>query len=155
VKTLVVGLGNPILGDDGVGWKVAQEVESRLQDRAAVMVECLSLGGLSLMERLIGYDRAIIVDAFSSDRPAGTVFCLDLAELPNYSSFHTSNPHDTSLQNALAFGRALGAHLPKQVQVVGLAVRRPYDFSEALTPEVGAAVPGAVRAVLNLIDEMA
>jgi Ni,Fe-hydrogenase maturation factor len=50
-KTLVIGLGNPILGDDGVGWVVAREVEDRLpQMDHPVEVDCLSLGGLSLME---------------------------------------------------------------------------------------------------------
>jgi hydrogenase maturation protease len=76
-RTLVVGLGNPILGDDGVGWRIAEEVSRRsgipvgdaplrgpqTSHREPVTIECYSLAGLSLMERLIGYDRVILVDA--------------------------------------------------------------------------------------------
>ncbi len=60
-STLVVGLGNPILSDDGVGWRVAERVREAVDD-AEVDVLCLSLGGLSLVEHLAGYRRAIIVE---------------------------------------------------------------------------------------------
>jgi hydrogenase maturation protease len=155
---IVVGLGNPILGDDGVGWKVAEEVKNRLEEKSTglpqplpVAVECCSLGGLSLMEQLIGFDRAIIVDAFAVNRPAGTIFAVGLKELPNHSSLHAASAHDTSLQNALAMGRTMGAHLPKEVTLVGVATEQQFEFSEELTPNVAAAVPQAVQIVLNLI----
>ena len=60
MKTLVVGLGNPTLGDDGVGWKVAEEIEQHLPHGQSIAVDRLSLGGISLMEHLIGYDRTIV-----------------------------------------------------------------------------------------------
>ena len=41
MKTLIVGLGNPILGDDGIGWKVAEEVCKNLPKDMPVEVECL------------------------------------------------------------------------------------------------------------------
>lgn len=155
---IVVGLGNPILGDDGVGWKVAEAVRQRLGEEltpdsrfASVAVECYSLGGLSLMEHLVGYDRAIIVDAFNVDRPAGTVFKIKLDELPDYSSQHTTSAHDTSLKNAIEMGKTMGAHLPGEVTLVGIASEQLFEFSEELTPAIVAAVPEAVRLVLNLI----
>ena len=59
--TLVVGLGNPILGDDGVGWRVIDELDELEHDDASLQQACV--GGVSLMELLVGYRRAIIVDA--------------------------------------------------------------------------------------------
>jgi hydrogenase maturation protease len=150
-KTIVIGLGNPILGNDGVGWKVAEEVERRIGARADVEVDCVSLGGISLMERLIGYDQAIVVDALQAE-PTGSVLVLTLEDLPNYSAFHTTNVHDVSLQNALKMGRDLGAQLPKRVMVVGVAVEPVFDFGEELSPEVQAAVPLATAATLDLLD---
>jgi Ni,Fe-hydrogenase maturation factor len=61
-RTRVIGLGNPILGDDGVGWRVVEAMRGRLDDEA-VDVLCLSVGGVSLMEQLVGCDRALLVDA--------------------------------------------------------------------------------------------
>ncbi len=153
MKTLVVGLGNPILGDDGVGWKVAEKVKKQLPPETSVDVDCLSLGGISLMEHLIGYDRAILVDAFALDEPLGSILVLKLSDLPNYSAFHTTNAHDTSLQNAIKFGRAMGAPLPDDVTVVGIATKHVYDFSEELSPPVEEAVPQASRIVLDLLKQ--
>ncbi|MBI5713137.1 MAG: hydrogenase maturation protease [Chloroflexi bacterium] len=62
MKTVVIGLGNPILGDDGVGWRVVEAVQEQIND-SSVDVDCAAVGGITLMEHLIGYDRAILIDA--------------------------------------------------------------------------------------------
>jgi hydrogenase maturation protease len=151
VKTIVVGLGNPILGDDGVGWKVANEIKRQLSGDASIDVEYLSLGGLSLMEHLIGYQRAILIDAFNLDEPLGSILVLKLSDLPNYSAFHVASAHDTSLQHALELGRSMGAQLPEDVTVVGIAIKRAYDFCDELSPSVLNAVPQAAHIVLSLL----
>ncbi|MBM4424546.1 MAG: hydrogenase maturation protease [Chloroflexi bacterium] len=153
-RAIVIGLGNPILGDDGVGWRVAEEVKKQIaisDQPLAIEVDCFSLGGLSLMERLIGYDRAIIVDAVSTGRQIGAVSVASLDDLPNFSSTHTTAAHDTSLQTALGVGRKTGAHLPRTVTVVGVEAERVYDFGEQLTPAVEAAVPQAAQRVIDLL----
>ncbi len=165
MKTIVIGLGNPILGDDGVGWKVAEEVKKLLPlspipsplekgERGkgiGVDVEFLSLGGISLMEHLIGYERAILIDAVASDREPGFVLVSRLNEMPDYSALHTASAHDTSLQNALKLGRAMGAKLPEEVMVVGITTDRVYDFSEKLSGPAANAVPVAAKIVLDLL----
>jgi len=153
MKTLVVGLGNPILGDDGVGWKVAEDVMKRLPEDTSVDVICLSVGGISLMEHLIGYDHAIIVDAFATDAPVGSISVLRLDQLPNYSAFHTTSSHDTSLQNAMELGRTMGAHVPDDVMIVGIATRQVFDFSEDLSPPVARVVHNVGLIVLDLLKE--
>ena len=151
MKTLVVGLGNPILGDDGVGWKVAENVKSLISSCAEVDVDCLSLGGISLMERLIGYGRAILIDAFASDDEPGSIRVFELDSVPDYSAFHITSAHDTSLQNALKLGRGIGAVLPDEIIVVGIATSHVYDFSDELSSPVAAAVPGASAIVAELV----
>ena len=159
VSTVVVGIGNPILGDDGIGWRVGEEVERRwaAEPRAGaesppVAFLCVSLGGLSLMERLVGAGRAILVDAVrTGDRPLGTVIALPLAELVNGVSGHLDNAHDASLPVALAAGRSLGAELPAEITVVGIEALRVEEFGEELSPAVAAARPAAVEAVLAIL----
>ena len=153
MKTLVVGLGNPILGDDGVGWKVAEEVEKQLPKDTSIDMDYLSLGGISLMEHLIGYDRAILIDAFALEESIGSILVLKLTDLPNYSAFHTTSAHDTSLQSAIELGRSLGAQLPEDVEIVGIATNRIYDFSEKLSAPVADVVPFAARIVLDLLRQ--
>jgi|WetSurMetagenome_2_1015567.scaffolds.fasta_scaffold184585_2 hydrogenase maturation protease len=151
MKTLVVGLGNPILGDDGVGWVVAEEVRKHLPPDLPVDVDCLSLGGISLMERLIGYERAILIDAFISGEQEGSIITLKLDELPNHSAFHLTSTHDTSLQNAMEMGRQLGVDLPEHVTVVGVSASHVYDFSEELSPPVQSSVPKMIEIVVELL----
>ena len=156
-RTLVAGLGNPILGDDGIGWRVAENVGEQLAARSGlalhITVDCFALGGLSLMEQLIGYEKAIVIDAVQTrDGEIGQVYRLSLDDLPDFSTGHTTAVHDTSLSTALRLGRTMGVDLPQEVLVVGVEAKQVYDFSEELSPAVAAAVPDAVRAVLELLQ---
>lgn len=155
MKTLVIGLGNPILGDDGVGWRVVEEIARKTADRNDIEVDTVSLGGLSLMERITGYGRVILVDSFFTGiKPIGTVSMFPLTELPELSSGHTTAIHDTSLRNALNVGRSMDISLPRDedVLIVAIEAENVFDFSEILSPHVEAAVPQAVEAVLQLIE---
>ncbi|MEW5868317.1 MAG: hydrogenase maturation protease [Chloroflexota bacterium] len=153
---LVIGLGNPILGDDGLGWRVAEVVQQALTSQASDFVEFdfLSLGGLSLMERLVDYERVVLIDAMNSGQnPVGTVKVFPLEQLPAQAYGHLSSAHDTSLQNALQVGRRLGARLPDQIVVVAVESPYVYDFSETLTPPVASALPEAAQAVITVLRQ--
>jgi hydrogenase maturation protease len=117
--TLVVGLGNPILGDDGVGWRVADALEAELAADpmlaaalGPVEIDRLSVGGLRLMERLVGYERVVLVDAALDGRQSGTIAVGTLAEVDGRLAGHLDSAHDASLSAALDVGAALGARLP-------------------------------------------
>jgi hydrogenase maturation protease len=158
-RTLVVGLGNPILGDDGVGWKVADAVEAALdrdggsaRARGPVVVERLAVGGLALMERLAGERHAIIVDAvLTGADPPGTVRVVGVAALPGREASHLDSAHDVTFATAMAIGRSLGADLPDDVTIITIEAVRVGDFGEAMTPAVEAALPEAVARVLGLL----
>ena len=152
-STIIIGLGNPILGDDGVGWRVAEQVSRQLNQRKGIEVDCLSVGGLSLMERLIGYDRALIIDAITTgDKPQGSISTFNLNQLPNRALGHMCSSHDTTLQNALAVGRQMGAKLPSEIVLVAIEASQVYDFSETLSPVIASAAPKAVECVISLLQ---
>ena len=160
--TLVVGLGNPILGDDGVGWRVLEALERRLSGdpaarRAAgdVELDCVAVGGLSLMERLVGYERVILVDAILADDRPGTVSVGSLAETVCRMAGHLDSAHDAPLTEALVVGRALGARLPDDITVIGIAVQRVDVFDERLSPGVSDAVDTAVERLLAVLSRQA
>lgn len=155
---LVIGLGNPILGDDGVGWQVAEQLGDALQTKRgekppSVDVICLSLGGLRLMEHMIGYQRVIIIDAANTGKhPIGTVTSISLEELANPGAGHTSSVHDTTLQDALAIGKMMGAKLPNKVQLVLIEAKIDYEFSEDLSPTIAASIPTARKCIQQILD---
>ena len=158
-RTLVIGLGNPILGDDGVGWRIAQEVESQLAengllDDLRLEFKYLSLGGLSLMEQMVGYQDVLLVDSIvSGQNPIGTVYSFPLSRLPNLSSGHSTAIHDTSLQTALEVGRKIDLLLPEDVWVVAVEAEHVYDFTEDLSPPISGVVPIAANLVVEMLKK--
>jgi hydrogenase maturation protease len=146
-------LGNPILGDDGVGWKVVEELKLAINHQMPVEIDTAALGGLSLMERLIGYERVIIVDSMETGQsPVGSVTVFPLASLPDPMAGHSASAHDATLITALRTAEQLGADIPKQVDIVAIEAENVYDFSEELSPPVAAAVPLAVEKVIELLN---
>ena len=118
---------------------------------SSVVVEFLSLGGLSLMEHLISYERAILIDAIVSDPEPGSIMISKLSDLTDVSASHITSAHDTSLTTAMTLGKAMAAELPEQVTVVGIMTNHVFDFSEDLSLPVAQAVSKAARIVTELL----
>ena len=149
-KTLILGLGNPLVTDDSVGLRVVERLKPLLADRVDVEVAEDYWGGLRLMERMIGFDRAIVVDAIQTgDRP-GAIHLLTPNGIPTQRS---ASAHDVNLATALEFGRRAGMALPvnDRIQLVGVEVEDVLTFGEQCTPSVQAAIPSAVEAVLKAL----
>jgi len=151
MRTLVVGLGNPLLTDDRVGLVVVRALRDRLADRPDVDVEEDFNGGLRLMEHMVGYDRAIVVDAICTGGVAGSIHRLRGGDMPTQ---HSASGHDATLRTALDFGRSVGAALPRDegVLVIGIEAADVATFGSHCTPEVQAAVPVAVETVLSALE---
>lgn len=154
MKTLVLGLGNPILTDDGVGVRVAETVKSLLPIDSPVEVSEASVGGLSLMERLLGYERVILIDAINGEnkRP-GSFRRLTLEDLQAISpTQHSVSAHDTNLNTALDIAGRMGLSLPAEVVIFGVEVENIVDFGDEPTPAVRRAVRKVADAVLTELN---
>lgn len=159
--TVVIGLGNPILSDDGIGWQVTGRVRQMLDGqghsgspsaRDSVHVTEACVGGLSLAEMLVGYEYAVIVDAImTGNAPPGTVHQLKLGDLPG--TLNMASAHDTNLPTALRTLRRYGAQVPadEDIDIIAVEAQDVWTFREECTPEVQAGLPEAVRAVLGLV----
>jgi len=145
-KTIILGIGNPILRDDGVGIHVADELKKQIDD-PNVKIDSAFTGGMNLLDMIIGHDRAILIDAVKiRDKKSGEVNMFKLGEL---SAFHTANPHDLSLPQAIEMAKRLGeTRIPDEIKLVGINLGElPCDFGENLSPEIKNAVPKAVELV--------
>lgn len=156
VRTAVVGVGNPTLGDDGVGLAVAAAVAARLDtagvDCGDVSVAQLGEGGLRLAEALVGSERAVLIDALvTGTQPPGTVVELTLDQL--LGARHVDCVHDLSLPLALDLARASGVPVPdgERIRIFGIEAADVDTFRDTLTPPVAAAVPAVVAAVLEAV----
>ena len=138
MKTLVLGLGNTILCDDGAGIYVARELGERLAGAADVREA--ELAGLDLIELLNGYERVYIIDAIQLDEEEpGTVFRMkpdDIRSTPRLTSFH-----DIDLVTALELGRRLELSMPSDVIIYGVQAEDARTLREGCTEAVARVIP--------------
>jgi len=147
MKTLVLGWGNPILSDDGVGIKVAQEVKEKLSYPQITVAET-STAGLSLLDSIVGYDKVIIIDAVQTkEGNAGQIYRMGLQDFS--STKHFSSPHQINLATALELGKMLNLAMPQEITIFAVEAKDITTFSEKCTPEVEQAIPKLVKMVME------
>jgi hydrogenase maturation protease len=146
MKTLVLGIGNPILSDDGVGLRVAQEVGKKLDDPQITISET-SAAGLSLLDSIIDHDKVIIIDAIQTEEgKAGQIYRMKPEDFS--SAKHVSSPHQINLVTALELGKMLDLSMPQGITIFAVEAKDTTSFSEGCTPEVEQAIPEVVKMVL-------
>jgi hydrogenase maturation protease len=152
MKIIVLGVGNLILGDDGVGIHVVNEVKKQIEDPNITIDEAIT-GGMNLLDLILGYDKAIIVDAVKSEKSVvGTVERIPIVD---FNTMHSCNPHDVSLIEAIQMAKKLGeTKIPNEIIIIGVMMKEiPCEFGEKLSGEIQAAVPKAVELTLNEIKK--
>jgi len=152
MKTIILGVGNLILGDDGVGIHVVNEIKKQIKNPDITIDEAIT-GGMNLLDLLLGYDKAIIVDAVKSDNiEHGEVKRIPLSD---FKTMHSCNPHDVSLIEAIEMAKKMGEEkIPKEIIIIGVMMKQiPCEFEEELSKKIQAAVPKAVELTLNEIKK--
>lgn len=147
-KTLVLGLGNPILSDDAVGIRVAKELKARLADQPHVHLGEANVGGLRVLDVIVGYDKLILIDSIKlPDGKPGELYRLT----PDDLSFtaRASSPHDVNFATALEIGKRQGLQLPAQIEIYAIGVEDDRTFGETLSPEVEKAVPAILERIVE------
>ena len=150
MKTLVLGIGNPILGDDGVGFHVIQGLLQHVGNGTAnIDIREASIGGLSVLDVIVGYDKVVLVDAIKTDcGKAGQVYKLRPEDFT--STVHlTTSAHDTNLATAIKIGNEFAREqMPKEIVIFAIEVEEVTKFTEDMTEKVRKAVPEVVNLVL-------
>ena len=147
MKTLVLGIGNTVLCDDGVGIRVAAEVSKRISD-PAITVEEACHGGLFLLEAFLGFDHVVLIDAIQTD--GGTPGQVYELRPEHFSSArHLSSPHQMDFATALDLGKALGLSVPSNMDIIAVEAEDVTSFRDRCTPEVERAIPVAADMVLR------
>jgi len=143
-------MGNPLLCDDGVGLRVAAELKDRVEQPEITVMET-GVAGLSLLDLLVGYDRAIIIDAIQTvGGKAGQIYRLDPKAFD--TAIHTASAHGIDFTTALEFGKKLGLSLPQQIIIFAIEASDVTTFSEECTPEVKQAVTVCIEMVLRELN---
>lgn len=148
IKSILIGLGNPIMSDDGAGLVVSREVHKHLTG-FDLDLSCSS--GFDIVDRILGYDMAVIVDSMvSGKRPPGAVSRIDPA---GEATLRSRESHGVGFADAIETARSLGAPVPRLVLVYGIEVINPFtvggEISGAVLEKVGRAAEDIARDVLK------
>ena len=147
MKTLVLGVGNPILKDDGVGIHVVRELRKHLK---GVDFREVSVSGLELVELFRGYDRVIIIDAIKTrEGSPGEIYKLTADEIP---TLHGISPHDADFRTAIEFGRKFIGGMPDKIDIYGIEVDNVTVFGEELSPDVEESIPAVIKKIKRDIE---
>lgn len=155
-RTVILGMGNPILTDDSIGVRLAHDLRVAVGNCGDVdVVEECSVGGLNVLEFLAGYERAIILDAIhTKDGEPGDCYRFTAVDLKQTTNL--SNVHDANFATALALGRCLGQQLPpdEDIHVFAVEVADDLTFGTELSPQLQREYPACRRLVLDGVCEL-
>lgn len=143
-RILILGLGNPLRGDDGVGPRVVAEL---CRQGLPEGVEAVDGGtsGLDLLYLLEGWDRVIIVDAAILGRNPGEFLRFTPEDVHLVGNLVSLSSHSAGLADTLALARALGQTLP-EIIIYGIQPEQ-MDWEEGLSPAVEASLPRLVKEI--------
>jgi hydrogenase maturation protease len=148
-RTLILALGNDILGDDGIGFHAARLLHSEFSGEVDVVET--SESGLALLDHLEHRDRAIVLDAVATGKCLpGTILCWDRED---FRRCVAPSQHAAGLPHLLELAERLKMKFPKEMRVVCMEVGDPTVFRETLTPEAKKSLPAFVAEVRRILLE--
>ncbi len=146
-KTIVLGIGNPLLQDDRAGLEVVQ----RLSKMNLPIEVCeLYTVGLDVMDKLMGYDRAFVVDACKLGHAPGTIIQAGVDDI--FTSHSLSNSHAITLGATIKTGYELfPSEMPSELEILLIEVEKIEEFTRVMTVDVESAVDRAVEIISSKI----
>jgi len=144
---LVLGLGNELLSDDGVGILAARMLNRQLRAQADIIETALH--GLALLELFIGHRQAIVIDAIcTGNYPPGTVLELNPADLETVQS---PSPHYTGLPEMFNLAEQLALDFPSEVKIFAMEVVDPFTIGGDVSDPVMKALPTLICKVTRQV----
>ena len=151
-QALIGGIGNVLLGDDGVGPYVVRLLESSYDFDESVAIADLGTPALDLTHQIVGLRSLILVDSVTSDEPAGTLALYRKEDILRDTPGQRLDPHSPALSECLMTAEMLGA-MPEHVLLIGIA-GKCYEPGNPLSKAVRQSVEPAIDAILQELQRM-
>ena len=149
-ETVVIGLGNPLMGDDGLGIAVIEQLQQHWRFDPPVEIVDGGTWGMNLLHHIEGAGRLLLVDAMKSGKTPGALVVLQRDEIPRVLSTKLS-PHQIDLREVLAVAELRGL-LPDPTVAVGLEAER-VEMSTELSPTLQDGVPSLIDRIIQLLEQ--
>lgn len=149
MKQLVIGWGNPMAGDDGIGLRAAELLSERIDGEIDVVTS--SHAGLRLVERMLGYDRVVVADVHQGDPDRG--LCREVVHPRSLSPLERGVRHDGTLHEALQVMCAMNASdLPEQVVLLSVGIPATREWRDGLSSGGESAAERLANAVMGELE---
>lgn len=145
-RVLIAGVGNILLGDDGVGPYVVRKLVANYVFEEGVELEDLGTPALDFIDHIAGLDALIVVDAVKNGEPAGSIMLYKKEDLTRHVGGVRMDPHSPALGESLLAAEWFGGG-PKDVTLVGIS-GESYTAGCGLSHTVQGVVDGAIREIL-------
>jgi hydrogenase maturation protease len=129
-KTIILGMGNPILSDDGVGLVLAERLKGLID---GVDVVCNPMIDLSLFDDIIGYDVVYVIDAMTT-RGGKPGELKRIHEEDSIGTLHLFSSHGMNFFELMKLGRSIGYKMPEVGCIYGIEIGDEVEFGESLLP---------------------
>jgi hydrogenase maturation protease len=144
MKTLILGMGNPILSDDGVGLSAAEKLRDKIP---GTDVASSAMIGLSLFDLIIGYDTLFIIDAMTTrDGKEGEL--KKIGEDDRHGTLHLFSSHGLNVFELMELGVRCGYDMPRLAAVYGIEIGDEVAFGETLSPVLNEKLPAIVEEII-------
>ncbi len=144
-KPLILGVGNLLLSDDGVGVHIIKQLSKENVNADLVDV---GMGGFDILERILGCKKVIIIDSIITGSEPGTIHRLTPRDLSTSPAL--SHTHSIDLPTSLKLGRQLMADkMPDDIIIYAIEAEDITTFNEECTPKVKAAIPKVIKQIKN------
>jgi hydrogenase maturation protease len=151
-EILILGIGNEILTDDGIGVKIVKLLEKNFNN-VSINYETIWVGGLDLIEVFDGYKIIIIIDAIKTgEKEPG--FIWDLTPENFRDTLHLSNIHDLTFIEAINAGRKLGYKIPESIHVLAIEILEDTVFSKEFSSEIQHCYDRILESIVNKIKKI-
>ncbi len=151
-RITIGGIGNVLMGDDGVGPYFARTLDAQYEFESGVNVVDFGTPGLDFVVHIAGLDALIIVDAVDNGTAPGTVSIYRREQILAKPVPMRLDPHQPALKESILIAD-LDGNGPKDVILVGISGEK-YGFNNQLTDSVRGAVDATIQAVLQELDKL-
>ncbi len=151
-KVLIGGIGNVLLGDDGVGPYLARLLDARYEFEDGVDIIDLGTPALDLIDQLTSHDAVIFVDSIDIEANPGAVVLYRKADIMRHSPAVRMDPHSPALVDAMLSAELFGV-APADVLLVGIRAET-FDVGCSLSKPVEAALDQAIAEVMTELDRL-
>ena len=151
MKVLILGVGNLLRSDDGVGLHVIEALRKEETGDNIDLIEAVS--GLDILDAIKGYDRIILVDAIKTGGEPGIIYQLSLEDFKDKQTVNSFSTHlNMDIPTMLELGnRLFPEKMPEDIQIIAIEAEDITTISDKCTPKVEKAIPEVVELIKRLI----